>query len=311
MIKIKLSEYQKKEIESLHWKWFECKYKNKYTGIKNDLGLNSDDEIKEIVLGERQVLEGYKSRIGKKKSSIINYDVFSKGSAEWGAYQLCEKLGIDVCPYCDRQYIFTVTGGKSRITRPEIDHFYPKSKYPYLSCSLYNFIPSCHICNHIKRDCNKDIIYPYEEEFGNDGKFRICFSKNIDFDDKSLLDSENIEADIKCSGTSRVKIKNSVQVFHIKELYNEHKLDLTDLLQRYRNYSNPKINDIVKMLIFSDSSIKSTIPLNERNRTIEKCIKFYMKNIKRMILGLPLGAGDKQYPLKKYKEDIIEQLDSE
>lgn len=125
------------------------------------------------------------------------------------------------------------------------------------------------------------------------------------------MDSENIEADIKCSGTSQVKIKNSVQVFHIKELYNEHKLDLTDLLQRYRNYSNPKINDIVKMLIFSDSSIKSIIPLNERNRTIEKCIKFYMKNIKRMILGLPLGAGDKQYPLKKYKEDIIEQLDSE
>ena len=33
------------------------------------------------------------------------------------------------------------------------------------------------------------------------------------------------------------------------------------------------------------------------------------KKMKDVFLGLPMGCGNKQYPLRKFKEDVIEQLD--
>lgn len=54
---------------------------------------------------------------------------------------------IDVCPFCNRNWIFS---GKNATA--ELDHFYPKSKYPFLACSYFNLIPVCHTCNHLKGD---------------------------------------------------------------------------------------------------------------------------------------------------------------
>ncbi|MBD5434845.1 MAG: hypothetical protein HDR35_11215 [Treponema sp.] len=313
MIKIELSKEKRKEIEDLHWKWFEKSYKKNYANIKKSLGLVSDDEIKEIIIGKKTVLEKYRLKIGKKKDKALErkfgYDTFSKGSAEWGAYQLCEKLGVDVCPYCNRQYIFTVTGRKRKIARPEMDHFYNKSDYPYLSCSLYNLIPSCHICNHVKSDNIDEIIYPYEEAFGNDAEFCIRYKQNIDL--KNLLDVKNIEIFFKnmfaqrksCNFKRCKRIMNSIAVFHLEDIYNYHQLELNDLLKRYKNYSKQKVSDILKMIVKASG--------NSSENDIEMILRLYSKQIKEMILGIiPLGAGYRQYPLRKFKEDIIALLDN-
>jgi hypothetical protein len=39
-------------------------------------------------------------------------------------------------------------------------------------------------------------------------------------------------------------------------------------------------------------------------------IRTYTRRIKNEVLGLPVNVGDKQYPLRKFKEDIIAQLDA-
>lgn len=44
---------------------------------------------------------------------------------------------VRVCPYCDGQL------GNP----PQIDHFYPKSDYPQLSCHPLNLVPICAACN--------------------------------------------------------------------------------------------------------------------------------------------------------------------
>jgi len=43
---------------------------------------------------------------------------------------------VRVCPYCDGD-----------LGSPEVDHFYPKSKFPQLSCHPLNLIPVCSTCN--------------------------------------------------------------------------------------------------------------------------------------------------------------------
>lgn len=66
-------------------------------------------------------------------------------------------LNISVCPYCNRNYIINFDeNGK---TTAELDHFFSKSKYPYLAICVYNLIPSCHTCNQRKSDSSKEIYY--------------------------------------------------------------------------------------------------------------------------------------------------------
>lgn len=96
--------------------------------------------------------------------SIIDYTKRGEGKH---AYWLMNKLNVNVCPYCNRNYTFTIKNN-----RPQIDHFYCQESYPYLALSFYNLIPSCPVCNHIKK--TEDIeIHPHKEGFGNDCKFQI------------------------------------------------------------------------------------------------------------------------------------------
>ena len=70
---------------------------------------------------------------------------------------------------------------------------------------------------------------------------------------------------------------------------------MDDLFSRYRNYRNRKIKEIIS-LFFKTSEINA-------NSFI------WAKKLKKMILGLSMNKGNKEYPLKKFKEDLIEQLD--
>lgn len=351
MIRIKLDKTTRQEIEYNHWKWFEEKYKHKphkyyHKQVLEKMLCISENDLKTILIGhfdstafqniflkikkrmlavkKKKYYESWKTRI----KSIFNYESF-RDDVKWNSYKLFFKLGVNVCPYCNRQYIFTVKKDNEdgetfkRITAPEIDHFFPQTEYPYLACSLYNFVPSCHTCNHVKDELGEGIVYPYEEEFGKDFPFRVKFGKESS-ETKNLLDIKNAHVffeKIKCKKTSSTneecricqrtpRIQASIRTFQLAKIYNKHKMDLADLFTRYRNYSNPKIDEITKLFI--DGRLNTDdLRLNRKQRDVlyQKIAKTYTKRIRQTILGLPLDTKDKQYPLRKFKEDIIEQLD--
>lgn len=87
------------------------------------------------------------------------------------AYYFFLKLNIRTCPYCNRNYTFTIHGNVKK-TRPEYDHFYAKSNYPLLAVSFYNLVPSCHTCNHIKLD-DSLFINPFFHGFK--GRFTMTY----------------------------------------------------------------------------------------------------------------------------------------
>ena len=78
---------------------------------------------------------------------VFDYDAFSGWKhPTWNAYELVEKHQLRICPYCHTSHLnFHVDASKDM--RPPLDHFYPRSRYPYLGTSLYNLIPSCYQCN--------------------------------------------------------------------------------------------------------------------------------------------------------------------
>lgn len=66
---------------------------------------------------------------------------------------IIEAMGIRACVYCNMQYALTIDHGKGLY---ELDHRYPKSKYPYLSTTFFNLQPSCPTCNHGKKTATAD-----------------------------------------------------------------------------------------------------------------------------------------------------------
>ena len=92
----------------------------------------------------------------KEAKRVFDYHNFSaKSEKSWNAYELCKTATHRLCPYCQQAYAFTfVAWGKNkkgnkvkRGFRPTLDHFFPKSKFPYVGLSLYNLVPACQTCN--------------------------------------------------------------------------------------------------------------------------------------------------------------------
>lgn len=182
--------------------------------------LNNDEQVKCI---KKFILEKYENMYTNMRN------IHGK--------ELIKSSDISICPYCYRSYIGVIEeeDGKRAIT-PDLDHFYPKSKYPFLAVTLSNLIPSCLFCNQRAKnatDFYKTSIYPPNKIF-DDIKF--------DFDPYSgKIFIENYYNLI-----SKIEYKTHLDTFLIQEVYASHKEILDNLLSKITKYRSSKINDIAK-----------------------------------------------------------------
>lgn len=123
--------------------------------------------------------------------------------------QILSDLNLNVCPYCNRHYIYTVDNGK-RVSA-QFDHFYCKTKYPYLALSFYNLIPCCPTCNKAKGELQIK-INPYVEGFDDN-----CIIK-IDFPLNCIL--QKGEWNVCIDGDE--KTMTNVEAFVLDQLYKKH-----------------------------------------------------------------------------------------
>ncbi len=77
---------------------------------------------------------------------------------------------LEICAICDETGFVTKPRGTYR---GEIDHYFPKSRYPHLACHPLNLVPTCHSCNALiklsrdpldgngKRYLLEEIFIPY------------------------------------------------------------------------------------------------------------------------------------------------------
>lgn len=249
----------------------------------------------EIVLkknDEDGQIDGGHETVKKSLFDLMGYKDFCNkdNKDDWNAYEMCKEMGVTVCPYCNRQYIFTIDTSNGCV-RPQLDHFFPKSKYPLLACSFYNMIPSCPSCNTLKGDKDVLLVYPYEEEFGKNGCFEIILDDYLFIKTKkSIEDCITVKISLdECNDKNlKPKIEKAKEIFLLDELYNKHQIELKDLLFRYNYFRSLTRERLEKWgLIDEDMSLKD------------------------LLLGLPMMSGDDAvYPLKKMKEDIISQIES-
>jgi hypothetical protein len=115
-----------------------------------------------------EMIETYKNFADRK--SFFNLFEGKAKNQYYSAISMVYTIDLNVCPYCNRSFINTTKKEKGDNYRTcQLDHFYPKSKYPYLALSFYNLIPVCGTCNHLKgKDYNLNIPSPYELESADD-----------------------------------------------------------------------------------------------------------------------------------------------
>ncbi len=157
-----------------------------------------------------------------------------------------KQLNIHVCPYCNRNYIFNFSKNNTQEATAQLDHFFDKKDYPYLAISIYNLVPSCSTCNQRKSSKRENIFYPYLESFNESAKFRYKGIKSIAKDEKiDFLDSKRVMFDIEAIKDDE-KVEKHIEVFNLKNLYEEHKDIVAELLQKKEIYNDSYIDELMQ-----------------------------------------------------------------
>lgn len=131
MIKINISNTKRTEIANRHWDWFNKRAERKFSKNSSLAGTTYKDyilqtlpkkdsprnikweDIENLIKGDKNVFKGFIDEFGyieddnKTKSLLLafGYENFTNSKNEWNAYEYCKALGINVCPYCNENFI--------------------------------------------------------------------------------------------------------------------------------------------------------------------------------------------------------------
>ncbi|MFA0960309.1 hypothetical protein AB9P05_00735 [Roseivirga sp. BDSF3-8] len=171
-------------------------------------------------------------------------------------WDFIQSLNLHTCPYCNRSYTYSLD--ESKAVKPDIDHFYPKSKYPFLALSFYNLIPSCKSCNSsqikgVKDPQTENILSPY---LINNDSFKFSY-RILSIDALSPLERKD-----KIKVIIYPEDDGNVKAFKLDELYQKHEDHVLELIiksqlnyaQEYRKYLQH-----YEGLSFSDTEIDRMI----------------------------------------------------
>jgi 5-methylcytosine-specific restriction endonuclease McrA len=175
------------------------------------------------------------SPVGEKILTAFSYERLRKNKL----VTLASYLNIKTCLYCNAQFTLVVHNGNENLAKFQFDHFFPKNKYPYLSISLYNLIPSCASCNQSKSKTEftlSELVHPFHEDFHILTKFKINDSAHL----KLLMGMKVPESDIQVSLTNlhSQKVKNQNSFTSIAEIYKRHADIVSEIYQKAYAYQN-------------------------------------------------------------------------
>ncbi|WP_394555663.1 hypothetical protein C1N61_30435 (plasmid) [Priestia aryabhattai] len=269
--------------------------------IENSLCKHLDNKASELIKTFNNEMDNLKEKWKVHKEVleyIFDYNSFSSASTGWSAYELAERLNVSVCPYCNRLFTTLIKkeGKEENQTRPDFDHYYPKSNYPYLGISLYNLIPSCGVCNRsmkgIKDFYVSEAIYPYEEGFLD----VATFGTDLDYTSANsyrylMGQSVNFNVTFKINTADKAlhnRLETAIKAFSLEGIYNSHKDIILDIIWISRLNTEDRFNELFNKVGYM---FKSKEEFTER---------FFMNYI------TPEKQGKR--PLAKLTQDIKEEL---
>lgn len=222
---------------------------------------------------------------GVKILSSLNFKSFR---AEY-AHKIIETIEIKTCPYCNAMLAIVIPNYKgNQVARFQLDHYYPKSKYPLLSISFFNLIPSCGNCNITKG--RKDVKLSLDFHlYGIKTPLNAFMFKIPSSSVSTYLSTNNIE-DIEIEFENGIDADKNYALHHdqsydIHGIYNTQKDVVEELFWKAKAYNKSRIEELSKILNLTKAQIK------------------------RMVIGSYIENEDiHKRPLTKFTQDIARQL---
>ena len=194
-----------------------------------------------------------------------------------------EHIDLHTCYYCNIDFV-NVYKSTNKHTKSgyTLDHVKPKDAYPHLALSLYNFVPSCYICNaKLKKDRDIGDVSPTASDFDFDTKVKFkTFMKNGNF---QIDKTEKFELLLKEDFTDIYQ--KYIEVFELNGRYEYHKYKVIEMINKRRQYPDSRIRELADIT----------------KQTVE--------DVKQDLFGAYLtGADLHKRPLSKLIKDISQEL---
>lgn len=231
---------------------------------------------------------------------IIGYHRFNKGdflkkynkNIIWNRHTFIQKLGVTVCPYCNRQYITSFHKNNRCLTTADIDHYYPKTQYPLLSMNFFNMVPSCTICNSKLK--GKNILKQEDmtlNPFFDDSDCLYFTTNNDQLNEMYQFANSSTKIYLNVNSNKDINIQkraqNSKKVFYLPNIYNAHVQEIAKLKENINHFSEEYFDNVFQ----------------ENYKGIFKTYEEFKKTLFDFNY---LDDGDA--PLSKLKKDIYNQL---
>jgi hypothetical protein len=168
-------------------------------------------------------------------------------------------LHISSCYYCETAYI-NVFKVRRRIF--DVDHYIPKEKCPILGLSLFNFVPSCQVCNsriklakEIGRNRTEyEKFNPAGGYYDFDDKVKIRLRMKEDFK-PNLNNPSGYYIYFRCKDGFR----KEVDFFHLTERYEFHKMEAIRIKKLKQQYPQSAIRKISKILGYTEAQVNEDL----------------------------------------------------
>lgn len=253
--------------------------------------INADpEEIKhwiekfDLILDSKEI-EGIelhnKRNFGKEILKAMQYDFFRKNNYP----SFFQSLKIRACVYCNSQFTLVIDS-RTKKGLFELDHHFPKSKYPFLSTSIFNLYPVCSNCNKSK---------------GNRKALFELFTLNDELNPFIFQLSE--------ISILEFLLKKKTTTFHVDFVSTQENLNLA--MEHDRMFKISNIYTVQEDLI-NELLIKSKIYSNNYKTELSENYRDLLGDISminRILYSDSLNANDiHKRPLSKFTQDIINQL---
>ena len=175
---------------------------------------------------------------------------------------LVHQTGIRICPYCGRSFIgiqkrvsekanikqvdfWEDDGDKTVNLGIQLDHFFNRDMFPFLSVSLYNLIPCCGICNLLKSNKDKKgLVSPFEI-----AKINEAFDFRFDYEElPGIGQTREVRILVNKGVSSYVSYEENINLFHLREAYAFHQIEAAEFCEKMMCYPKSQIEEISRML---------------------------------------------------------------
>lgn len=195
-------------------------------------------------------------------------------SAKYNAYTFIQNVGIEVCPYCEEEYLDVLKKPDGATVRTlEIDHFYPKGKFPALALCFYNLVPSGQNCNGLKKQAMLGMS-PYEQDIESHTWL------NPDIPVGSNMENVSVD-DCTIHFHPRGGMRENVETLLLEQRYEKYKSIAHRYLLLMQQYNDAKVEEMVRSGYFPSADAAY-----------------------RILYGEPLADDNRQKLLQKLKRDM-------